>query len=125
MTAKSTPPLHVLRSILRQIKSSHAQRNNATSISTTNPINNQNKSSYRDSVLYSQVIEQYRREQNAVSERAQELRKMAYDYHILKRDLRERARLYELDGGAETKLSPKELSRRAAARAGLQLPETN
>jgi hypothetical protein len=37
-------------------------------------------------------------------------------------DLKERARLHELDQGADEKLSPKELSRRAAARAGLQLP---
>jgi hypothetical protein len=33
--------------------------------------------------------------------------------------------LYELDAGAEKKLSPKEMSRRAAARAGLQLPILN
>ncbi len=50
---------------------------------------------------------------------------MAYNFHILKKDLKERGRLHELDGGAEVKLSPKELSRRAAARAGLQLPEEN
>jgi len=51
------------------------------------------------------------------------LRKIAYDYLNLKQDLTERGRLHDLDAGAEEKLSPKELSRRAAARAGLQLPK--
>lgn len=50
------------------------------------------------------------------------LRTMAYDFYTLQSDLAERARLHELDAGADVKLSPKELSRRAAARAGLQLP---
>lgn len=50
-------------------------------------------------------------------------RQMAYEYFVLKQDLTERARLHELDQGADEKLSPKELSRRAAARAGLQLPK--
>lgn len=42
---------------------------------------------------------------------------------MLKADLVERARLHEIDAGADTKLSPMELSKRAAARAGLQLPK--
>lgn len=50
---------------------------------------------------------------------------MAYDFYTLQADLFERARLHELDAGADVKLSPKELSRRAAARAGLQLPNLN
>lgn len=44
------------------------------------------------------------------------------NYQLLLKDLQERGRLYELDRGADEKLTPKELSRRAAARAGLQLP---
>ena len=48
---------------------------------------------------------------------------LAKTYLQLKADLDERARLYELDSGAEVVLSPKEQSRRAAARAGLQLPK--
>ena len=51
------------------------------------------------------------------------LRNMAHDFYVLQSDLAERARLHELDAGADIKLSPKELSRRAAARAGLQLPD--
>lgn len=44
-------------------------------------------------------------------------------YAVLQRDLQERARLLALDTGAEVQLSPMEMSRRAAARAGLQLPK--
>jgi hypothetical protein len=50
------------------------------------------------------------------------LRKVAYDFYTLQKDLAERARLYEMDMGAEKVLSPKQLSQRAAARSGLQLP---
>jgi hypothetical protein len=45
------------------------------------------------------------------------------DFHRLRSDLTERARLQEMDTGAEEVLTPKEMSRRAAARAGLQLPK--
>lgn len=51
------------------------------------------------------------------------LRDLATDYYTLRRDLAERSKLYEMDAGAEEQLSPKELSKRAAARAGLQLPK--
>jgi hypothetical protein len=50
------------------------------------------------------------------------LRKLAEDYYFLKRDLVSRAELHALDAGADTILTPMETSRRAAARAGLQLP---
>jgi hypothetical protein len=53
----------------------------------------------------------------------QSLHKMAVNFYQLHSDLKERGRLYELDTGAEVVLSPREMSRRAAARAGLQLPE--
>ena len=43
-------------------------------------------------------------------------------YEELLTSLQERQRLYDLDKGAEELLTPKEMSRRAAARAGLQLP---
>ena len=51
------------------------------------------------------------------------LRDLATDYYTLRRDIAERSKLYEMDAGAEEQLSPKELSKRAAARAGLQLPK--
>lgn len=44
-------------------------------------------------------------------------------YAKLLEDLKERERLYRLDTGAENQLSPREMSRRSAARAGLLLPE--
>jgi hypothetical protein len=42
---------------------------------------------------------------------------------LLRQDLQSRAALYALDAGADQILTPRETSRRAAARAGLQLPE--
>ena len=50
-------------------------------------------------------------------------RRLAQNLLRLKQELYERQRLYTLDSGAEVVLSPKEQSRRAAARAGLQLPK--
>lgn len=49
--------------------------------------------------------------------------KMLQDFHRLRSDLAERAKLHAMDTGAEEVLTPKEMSRRAAARAGLQLPQ--
>jgi hypothetical protein len=51
------------------------------------------------------------------------LESFAKDYLRLRVDLEERSRLHALDRGAEKQLSPHEMSRRAAARAGLQLPD--
>jgi hypothetical protein len=51
------------------------------------------------------------------------MRKIAYECFLLRRDLASRAELYAMDAGADQILTPKETSRRAAARAGLQLPE--
>lgn len=48
---------------------------------------------------------------------------LAYEYLTLRQHMDERKRLQQLDSGVETKLSPREMSRRAAARAGLQLPD--
>lgn len=52
-------------------------------------------------------------------------RRLAARYLALRTSLAERQRLYELDRGAEERLSPRELSRRAAARAGLHLPDAD
>mmetsp|Transcript_22641 Transcript_22641/g.34196 ORF Transcript_22641/g.34196 Transcript_22641/m.34196 type:complete len:125 (-) Transcript_22641:1031-1405(-) len=115
MTAASTPPIHVLRGILRHIKKT------APSSSTAAAATSQSNSSSELS-LHQHVISQYRQSISATPQQAQHLRKVAYDYLNLKKDLVERGRLHELDSGADMKLSPRELSRRAAARAGLQLP---
>mmetsp|Transcript_512 Transcript_512/g.770 ORF Transcript_512/g.770 Transcript_512/m.770 type:complete len:112 (-) Transcript_512:994-1329(-) len=105
MTALKTAPIHVLRSILRQLK--------------TSP--NINVESHKVTRAY--VMEQYKSSMSASEDRAAVLRKLAYDYSQLQKDLAERARLHDLDTGADNKLTPRELSRRAAARAGLQLPK--
>ena len=116
----NTPPLHVLRSIIRHIRSAPKQSfpKESSNINEGVPSSIRNK-------LEEHVLNQYRasKDLSPTSAKAIQKRKMAYNFHILKKDLRERGRLHELDGGAEIKLSPKELSRRAAARAGLQLPE--
>eukprot|EP00956_Cyclotella_meneghiniana_P014273 scaffold21329_cov49-Cyclotella_meneghiniana.AAC.2 len=109
MTASTTPPLHVLRGILRQLKKTSPS---PSSSSNTSP-----------SSLRHQILTQYRTSQNTPQPKADTLRIMAYEYLTLQTNLVERARLHELDAGADVKLSPRELSRRAAARAGLQLPE--
>mmetsp|Transcript_18143 Transcript_18143/g.25572 ORF Transcript_18143/g.25572 Transcript_18143/m.25572 type:complete len:112 (-) Transcript_18143:66-401(-) len=105
MTAAKNSPIHVLRSILRHLKSSPEI----------------NMESHRVTRAY--VLDQYKASLTVSKERATVLRKLAYDYSQLQKDLAERARLHDLDTGADNKLTPKELSRRAAARAGLQLPK--
>jgi hypothetical protein len=103
MTAANKPTLHVLRGILHRLK---------TKTDSSVPTRQY-------------VLEQYRLHQSTDKTEAESLRKLAYDYSVLLGDLKERGRLYELDAGAEVKLSPKEMSRRAAARAGLLLPDLN
>jgi len=65
-------------------------------------------------------MEQFRQHKNDPDRQS-----LAQDYLNLLADLAERKRIQLLDTGAENKLSPKEMSRRAAARAGLQLPDLN
>ncbi|KAL7497882.1 hypothetical protein ACHAWT_009125 [Skeletonema menzelii] len=116
MTAATTPPIHVLRGILRLVKKTSP--NAAVATSTSSQLTNGGN----ELSLHQHVISQYRQSISATPQQAQHLRKVAYDYLNLKKDLTERGRLHELDTGADVKLSPRELSRRAAARAGLQLP---
>ena len=118
-------PLHVLRGILRTIQVPivvPASETAAAAGGARDKIHQGQTSTVHH--LRQEIIGQYRKSKHISSqEEVNRLRKMAYDYYILRTDLIERYRLYELDGGAEVKLSPKELSRRAAARAGLQLPK--
>lgn len=83
----------------------------------------QSPPSSSSSSLHAHIIDQYRQSQYLLPPQSTQQRKIAYDYYILKQDLTERARLHKLDMGADEKLSPRELARRSAARAGLQLPE--
>ena len=105
-----TPPLHVLRGILRSFKVKNDKANESTVRANRKYIIDQ----YRAASASSSTIS---------SEHAESLRRLAYEYYNLRKDLAERSRLHQLDTGAENQLSPLEMSRRAAARAGLQLPE--
>ena len=112
MSASSKiPAKHVLRGILRRLKAPQAEVPAAQKL--------QGQSS---TINY--VVERYRAEADE-PHRTQELSKMAYEYMILRQDIDERRRLHKLDTGAENQLSPREMSRRAAARAGLKLPKLN
>lgn len=121
MTASTTPPLHILRGILRKIKHSQHYSNNL--LHSSAPATTIGHSGDTTKNLKNHILEQYRLARTASPQKAFFLRKMAYDFHTLQKDLTERARLYELDSGAEKVLTPKELSKRAAARSGLQLPK--
>ena len=70
------------------------------------------------------LMSQYR-QSAAVSDKKEEvaMRKRVFEYFQLRWSIAERAKLYALDAGAEKVLTPKEISRRAAARAGLLLPK--
>mmetsp|Transcript_19342 Transcript_19342/g.53811 ORF Transcript_19342/g.53811 Transcript_19342/m.53811 type:complete len:102 (+) Transcript_19342:146-451(+) len=94
--ATTTAPIHILRGILRHLKS-------------PSPMS-------RTTATRRYVLEQFRQNRT-------ESPLLAQEYLSLQQDLAERQRLYELDAGAEEKLSPKELTRLAAARAGLQPPK--
>lgn len=145
MSASTTPPLHILRRILRLIKSPSPSKS-STPVSSSSPVvgatttaavsqssptlpsSNSTQSptstpSSSLSQLHAHIISQYRQSKFLLPPQATQQRKIAHDYFILKQDLMERARLHKLDMGADEKLSPRELTRRSAARAGLQLPE--
>jgi len=129
MTAGKTPPLHVLRGILRHIRSAPKEEMPISSISkatilssSTTPTPTPTPTTQKNPLI-NHVLSQYRAAQAASPKQATMLRKMAYDFHVLKGDLKERGRLHELDGGAEVKLTPMEMSRLAARRSGLDLPE--
>eukprot|EP00535_Pseudo-nitzschia_heimii_P008571 CAMPEP_0197175002 /NCGR_PEP_ID=MMETSP1423-20130617/1337_1 /TAXON_ID=476441 /ORGANISM="Pseudo-nitzschia heimii, Strain UNC1101" /LENGTH=140 /DNA_ID=CAMNT_0042624039 /DNA_START=166 /DNA_END=588 /DNA_ORIENTATION=- len=126
------PAKHVLRGILRSLRVNTAE----FPAVQRQQQQQQQQQGLRSTMKY--VLERYRSNQelrkesndatsaaaaNANTVRDRELRKMAYEYMILRRDIDERSQLQKLDTGAENQLSPLEMSRRAAARAGLQLPK--
>ena len=121
MSAATTPPLHVLRGILRHLKSSSSS--NATSSTVQSATPNAAATLNDQPTLQQHIISQYRQSKSLPPHKAKIQRQIAYDYYILKQDLVERGRLHDLDQGADEKLSPHELTRRSAARAGLQLPK--
>ena len=113
------PARHILRGILRYLKPASGE---ATQTTTSHEILQKFVwSRYRSSSSLPQSAQDL--DGNNSSSLFSKQEKLAKDYFNLKRDLHERERLQKLDTGAEVQLSPKEMSRRAAARAGLQLPE--
>jgi len=110
MNPTSIPPVHFFRGILR-----HLRR-------TTNDTNMNDPLKARPTSVYVKGL--YRAARSLESrEKAEGLRLMASEYFTLQCSLAERSKLHLLDAGAEMQLSPKELSKRAAARAGLKLPK--
>lgn len=122
MPSASTPPLHVLRGILRLMKKSAPSKSSTAPVATTAVQPGSTQPANAQVTLRQHIISQYRLCRSLPPSKVDIQQQIAYDFYILKMDLKERARLHELDQGADEKLSPKELSRRAAARAGLQLP---
>jgi hypothetical protein len=123
MAPHQAPPRHVLRGILRHIKTPRPAEGDIlqktmvaspTTASTTTK--NASQLFLLDRYRVSDAVPQQQQQQQ------QQWHQLASDYLALQRDLKERGRLYELDAGAEVQLSPKEMSRRSAARAGLQMP---
>jgi hypothetical protein len=118
-TSQRIPPLHVLRGILRRLKV-QTERIKENSPVATRPTSG-------CCPIRKFVLNQYRATnyETTSPDKIQYLQRMAMEYYTLRNDLAERSRLHQLDTGAEMQLSPRELSRRAAARAGLYLPDLN
>lgn len=120
----TTPPLHVLRGLLRRLRTPPLAPDLAKRQQQ------QLLEQHRISPTATYVLEQYRANVNVNSSAGtadpllqQKLRKMAVDAARLADALSERKRLYAMDAGAEEQLTGTELTRRAAARAGLLPPD--
>ena len=125
MTAASTaaPPLHVLRGILRLLRTPKLSAELARKQQLQQEHCN---SASKLNVCQKYVLQQYRlaaTSDTGSSSSSSTNASRQRQYWQLQQNLSERARLYALDTGAEEVLTPHEMSRRAAARAGLQLPK--
>lgn len=123
--SKTTPPLHTLRAILRHLKK-QCPSSSTTSTSQASSTTSSSAAVNHSENLKSYLLSQYKQYKHLPPNAPESLhrRKLALNYSYLVSDLTERQTLYELDASAETLLSGQERSRRAAARSGLQLPET-
>ena len=110
------PHLHTLRSILRYLRSECPSSSLALKTRTLNKEKTINS-------LRTFVLDKYRSDSNEKNDDMTISHQFAYNYSLLSKDLLERKRLYELDASAENTLTPLEMTRRSAARAGLQLPK--
>jgi len=128
MSSSNIPP--VLRGILRRLrvnKTDHLSKPSSSQITDNDTT----------SATRKYVLNWYRRElvdhnnnnannNSSNSKKEEKLHKLlAYEFLSLRENIDERTRLQQLDAGAEKQFSPKEMSRRAAARAGLQMPDLN
>ena len=116
----SRHPRHVARSLLRLVKTPLLPKELLQKNATTQADHNNN--------IRSLVVQEFRSRavlQKDTANSAKKTAVLAARYHELLENLRKRQELYDLDRGAEEQFTPRELSRRAAARAGLQLPDTS
>ena len=135
MTTTPSKPIHVLRSLLRHLKTGQAKTTTAAPAAPATTTKTATASLL--SPTQSFVLQQYRAHRQSIIKTAggscnekeeQEvvrLKQLVDDVLVLQRELRAREELYQMDASAETALTPMEMSRRAAARAGLQLPDLN
>jgi len=115
--------LHVLRALYRLLKTPPFPKE-LQKKAAARGIDLTSKQRSNSSTAY--LMSQYRQAASVETKSEQDrLKRKAAEYFLLRRSIAERAQLYALDTGAEQILTPKEISRRAAARAGLQLPEEN
>lgn len=144
-SSSSALPLHILRGLYRSLKSPPnletmivvGQKSATTTTTvTTTPNNNYNRNSNkhiksRSNPTTSYLIQIYRKQQmkdnNDTTTNSQQLlvlqTNIAMNTLRLRTDMMERIKLQSLDAGVEEVLTPKEMSRRAAARAGLYMPK--
>ena len=131
-------PLHLLRGLYRQLKtpvmhvSKELQRNkNAAATATSKDKSRSNASTrfliqqYRMASLSSPDSDATTKVDHTTTKdnTMQHQHRFATELYLLRQDIQQRGELYLIDTGADQQLSARELSRRAAARAGLQLPE--
>lgn len=109
----SKQPLHTVRNLLRLLKTPPLPQELANKQITPPP---------RLNPCQEYVLKQTRQKEDH-PEAAKKTLLLSQNYQRLLQDLAERNRLYALDTGAEEILTAHEISRRAAARVGLKLPE--
>lgn len=145
-SSSSVSPLHILRGLYRSLKSPPnletmivVGKSSATPISTpinkhiksrSNPTTSHLMQMYREQMIQNkQHIEQMKNDNNTQNQKQQHevllLQSIAMNTLRLRTDMMERIKLQSLDAGVEEVLTPKEMSRRAAARAGLYMPESD
>jgi hypothetical protein len=120
MIKYNSPPLHILRATYRFLKTPTLPEPLVKkAIAQKIPLK------LRSNQATKHLIAQYRAhaDLDVTSTQAEKLRQQGFDFYRLRRDLAERTRLLAMDTGADQILTPREMSRRAAARAGLQLPK--